>query len=327
MSMAGLRWSPSLATLGVFCAALALCAARFPVVLSGLVIGDLLTDNAVLGIAAVGMTVVIISGGIDLSVGAVAAFTSMFIAVAIERWNLAPPAAFALIIVLATGFGAAIGAAINRLRTPPFILTLAAMFLARGGCFLLSKEAVPIKGPLFAQMMNVGLHIPGGVELSLVALLMLGAFAAVGLLLHRTPWGATVFAIGGDRRAAELMGLPVASTTVSIYALSAACASIAGIALTFYTGAGNPLGVQGLELDAIAATVIGGALLSGGSGRMVGTLLGVMIKGLILLYITFDGRISSWWTKILIGGLLFAFVGFQKLMSGWAARETVYLTE
>ncbi len=327
MTLPRFRWSPTLATFGVFLAALALCAARFPVVISGPVIGNLLTDNAVLGIVAVGMTVVIVSGGIDLSVGGVAAFASMFVAIAVERWKLPPPLAFGSIIALATAFGAAIGAGIDRLRTPPFILTLAAMFLARGGCFLLSNQAVPIRHPWFEKIGAAALHLPGGLELSFIAMLMLAVVLAGGLLLHRTPWGATVFAIGGDRRAAELMGLPVRLTTLSVYALSAACAAIAGIALSLYTGAANPLAVQGMELDAIAAVVIGGALLSGGSGRMSGTLLGVMIQGLILLYITFDGRISSWWTKIFIGGLLFAFVAFQKLMSRWTAGEPAQVTQ
>jgi ribose/xylose/arabinose/galactoside ABC-type transport system permease subunit len=315
------RLSPTLVTLVIFLAAFGLCALRFPVVLSGRVMGDLLTDSAVLGIAAVGMTVVIISGGIDLSVGGVAAFSAMLVAVAIERWGLPLPAAFAVAIVFAAAFGACVGAGVHLLRTPPFILTLAAMFLLRGACFLLSKDSIPIRSPDFETVANWALPLSGGFSLSLVALLMLGSFLAGGLLLHRTAWGTTAFAMGGDARSAELMGLPVARTTVSIYAFSALCAGLAGIALSLYTGAGYPLAAQGVELDAIAAVVIGGVLLSGGAGRMAGSFLGVLILSLIFLFITFDGRISSWWTRISIGILLFGFIALQKLMGNLAARE------
>jgi galactofuranose transport system permease protein len=317
------RLSPTAVTLAVFLAALALCALRFPVVLSGQVLGDLLTDSAVIGIAAVGMTVVIVSGGIDLSVGGVIAFSAMLVAMAIERWGAHPLAAFSMVLALAAAFGGGLGAAIHWLRTPPFIVTLAALFLARGACFVLSKESIAIDHPDFQRMMSFALHLPGGFRLSLVAMMMLAAFAVGGLALHRTTWGTAVFAMGGDARSAELMGLAVGRTTVSVYALSAVCAALAGIALAFYTGAGYPLAAQGAELDVIAAVVIGGALLTGGSGRMSGSLLGVLIQGLILLYITFDGGISSWWTKIAIGVLLFGFIGIQKLMGGWPPRERV----
>ena len=317
------RLPPTLATLVVFLLAFGLCVLRFPVVLSGPVLSNLLTDSAILGIAAVGMTVVIVSGGIDLSVGGVMAFSAMLVSVAIEQWGAPPLVAFVLTVALAASFGALVGAGIHKLKTPPFILTLAAMFLTRGLCFVLSQESVPIRNPDFQRMMGTVITLPGGFSLSLVTVMMLGAFGVGGLLLHRTSWGATVFAIGGDVRSAELMGLPVARTTVSIYAFSAMCAGLAGVALSFYTGAGYPLAAQGVELDAIAAVVIGGALLSGGAGHMAGSFLGVLIQSLILLYITFDGGISSWWTKIAVGALLFGFVGFQKSVGRLTSREAI----
>ncbi len=323
MTLPPIRWSPTATTFVVFLAALGICAMRFPVVLSGQVLGDLLTDSAVLGIAVVGMTVVVVAGGIDLSVGGVMAFSAMFVAVAIERWGMSPMLAFLSIAVLATGFGALVGAAIHYLKTPPFILTLAAMFLARGACFALSKSSIPIKHPDYERMAGFVLALPGGFKLSLVAALMLTTFVVGGLILHRTPWGTAVFAVGGDQRSAGMMGLKVGRMTMSIYAMSGFCAALAGIALSLYTGAGYPLAAQGSELDVIAAVVIGGALLSGGYGRMVGSFLGVLIQGLILLYITFDGGLSSWWAKISIGALLFAFIAFQKLAGRWVTREAM----
>jgi len=108
------------------------------------------------------------------------------------------------------------------------------------------------------------------------------------------------------------MGVPVGRTTILIYGLSGFLAGLSGIVYSLYTSAGYSLATVGVELDAIAAVVIGGTLLTGGAGFVGGTLVGVLIQGLIQTYITFDGSLSSWWTKILIGALLFAFILMQK---------------
>ncbi|MDB5454585.1 MAG: sugar transporter permease YjfF [Caulobacter sp.] len=305
---------PLLATLLVFVVGYALCVAQFPTMLSPRVLGDLLTDNAVLGVLAVGMAFVVISGGIDLSVGAVMGLTTVFVAVAVTRLGLHPLVAFALALMLGAAFGALVGAVIHYLQAPAFIVTLTAMFMARGLSFLLTTQAVPIDHPLYAKLMSLSLQLPGGGGLGIVALIMLLTFLAGGILLHATRFGAEVFAIGGDRRAAALMGAPVARATVLTYALSSFMAALAGVVMSLYTRAGYPLTGVGVELDAIAAVVIGGALLSGGVGTMFGALLGVLIQGLILSYINFDGTLSSWWTKIVIGALLFAFIGLQKAL-------------
>lgn len=314
------RHLPTLAALAVLIAAYALCAARFPAMLSLRVGGDLLTDNACLGILAVGMTVVVVSGGIDLSVGAVVAFTGVFLALSI-RAGMPPALAFALALVMSTAFGAVNGLAIQFLEAPPFIVTLTSMFLARGACFLLTTDSIPVRHPLYEQLSSLALHLPGGGRLTLLAVVMLAAFAGGALLLHMTRFGASVFAIGGDRRAAELMGAPVARTTVAVYAFSGLMAGLAGIVFSLYTQAGYSLATVGIELDTIAAVVIGGALLSGGAGTVLGSLLGVLIQGLILTYITFDGSLSSWWARIVIGALLFVFIALQKLITAGAPGQ------
>jgi simple sugar transport system permease protein len=142
---------------------------------------------------------------------------------------------------------------------------------------------------------------------------------AVGIVLaHRTRFGHNVYAIGGNRVSAALMGVPVQRTTVLIYMLSGTLAALSGIIFSLYTSAGYALAASGVELDAIAAVVIGGTLLTGGVGTVLGTLFGVLIQGLIQSYITFDGTLSSWWTKIVIG-----FIGLQKAMSAfWLGRRT-----
>lgn len=306
--------SPTLITIGLFVLMYAAFALQFPAMLSTRVAGNLLTDSAYLGILAIGMTIVIVSGGIDLSVGAVMAFASLMIAVAISEWGLDPLTAFALALACGTAFGALVGAAIHFLEAPPFIVTLTAMFLARGGAVVLSQESVAVRDPLYTVLSAFSVPLPGGGALSFVALVMIAAFVAGGVLLHMTRFGATVFAMGGDRRAALMMGAPVGRATIFIYALSGFTAALAGIVFSLYTQAGYALSAVGVELEAIAAVVIGGALLSGGSGNMTGTFFGVLIQGLILTYITFDGTLTSWWTKIAIGGLILAFLVLRTVL-------------
>lgn len=306
------RLLPLTATLVIFAAAYALCILQFPAFGTTRVMGNLLTDNAFLGIAAVGMTFVIISGGIDLSVGAVIAFVGVFLAVGIGRLGIPPALAFALALLVASLFGAAMGAVIHVFEIPPFIVTLAGMFLARGASSVITTESVPIDDPLYARLNDLVVMLPGKGRLTLVAMVMLAVFAAASLVAHRTRFGRNVYAIGGNRTSAELMGIPVGTTTVLIYAVSGLCAGIAGIVFSLYTSAGYSLAAVGVELDTIAAVVIGGTLLTGGAGFVMGTFVGVLIQGMIQTYITFDGTLSSWWTKIVIGLLLFGFILLQR---------------
>lgn len=314
------RTLPLLATLGVFLVAYALCALQFPAMLSTRVVANLLTDNAFLGIVAVGMTFVILSGGIDLSVGSVIAFTGVFLAVTI-RAGLDPVAGFILVLAITTAFGAVMGAMIHYLETPPFIVTLAGMFLARGVCFLMTTDSIPINHPVYDWLTGLSWRIPSGGRLSLIGGVMVLVFIVGMVIAHRTRFGTAVYGLGGNRTSAELMGIPVARTTILIYALSSGLAGLAGIVFSLYTSAGYSLAATGVELDTIAAVVIGGTLLTGGVGTVAGTFLGVMIQGLIQTYVIFDGTLSSWWTKIVIGGLLFAFIIFQRGLVHMAARR------
>ncbi|WP_427928261.1 ABC transporter permease subunit, partial [Agrobacterium cavarae] len=144
----------------------------------------------------------------------------------------------------------------------------------------------------------------------------------VGILVAaRTRFGANVYALGGNQQSAELMGVPVAKTTIGIYALSGFLSGLAGIVYTLYTSSGYSLATVGVELDAIAAVVIGGTLLTGGTGLVAGTFIGLMIQGLIQTYIVFDGTLSSWWTKIVIGILLFIFIVLQRTIIWYSNRR------
>jgi simple sugar transport system permease protein len=212
------------------------------------------------------------------------------------------------------------GGFIHYLAMPPFIVTLAGMFLARGMAYVLSVESVPITHAFYDQLQDLYYRMPGGGRLTLIGGTMVAVFILGMLVAHRTRFGTYVYALGGGAQTARLMGVPVARTTVVIYALSGFLAGLSGIVFSLYTSAGYSLAAVGVELDAIAAVVIGGTLLTGGAGFVAGSLVGILIMGLIQTYIIFDGTLSSWWTKIVIGLLLFTFILLQKALV-WASEE------
>lgn len=311
---------PLMATAIIFAIAYALAVMQFPSMFSTRVLGNFLTDNAFLGITAVGMTFVILSGGIDLSVGAVIGFTGVLIAVLISWAGWHPVAAFALALVIAAAFGGVMGLAIHYLQVPAFIVTLAGMFLARGGASVITQDSVPVNHEFYDWISELIIRLPGGGRLSFIGLLMVAIFILGALLAHRTKFGSYVYALGGNSVSASLMGVPVARTTIGVYMLSSVLAALAGIVFSLYTSAGYPLAAVGVELDAISAVVIGGTLLTGGYGFVLGTFIGVMLLGLVQTYIIFDGTLSSWWTKIVIGALLFLFIVLQRLIFAASAQ-------
>ena len=277
------------------------------------VFANLLIDNAFLCIVAVGMTFVILSGGIDLSVGSMIALTTMVSAWLVEKHHWSPAAVIPLVLLMGTAFGAFMGILIERFRLQPFIVTLAGMFLARGLCYVISIDSISITNPVYAMLSEMRIPVGGDASLSLSALLALGVVVVAVFVAHCTQFGRTVYAIGGNENSAVLMGLPVRATLVGVYTLSGFCSTLAGVVFTFYTLSGYGLHAVGLELDAIAAVVIGGTLLTGGIGYVAGTLIGVLMLGIIQTLITFDGSLSSWWTRIVIGALLFVFCVMQRV--------------
>lgn len=317
------RLLPFYATVLICVLAYAACVMQFPTMFSTRVAGNLLTDNAFLGIAAVGMTFVILSGGIDLSVGSIIAFTGVLLAVLITKYNVHPLAAFALALIITTAFGAIMGVIIHYLDVPAFIVTLAGMFLARGLCFVMTTDSIPINHDFYSTLQGLYFRLPGGGRLTFIGGLMLLVFLVGIITAHFTKFGSYVYAIGGNRTSAELMGVPVARTTIGIYALSGFLSGLAGIVFSLYTSAGYSLAAVGVELDTIAAVVIGGTLLTGGVGYIAGTFFGVIIQGIIQTYIVFDGTLSSWWTKIAVGSLLFAFIALQRLLVFLSTRRAM----
>jgi simple sugar transport system permease protein len=300
-----------LASLGVYLALYALAAARYEGFLSGAVFTNFLSGSAVLGIVAVGMTFVILSGGIDLSVGAMMSFSSIIIGVLIMNAHLHPLAAIAVSLACGTAMGALMGLVIHMTGIKPFIVTLAGMFFVRGLAFLIHLESVAIVDARHTALATTRLGPLPMTALLFLAMVVIGWYVAA-----QTRFGRNVYALGGSEEAALLMGLPIRSTKVAVYAVSGFCASFAGAVLTLYLSSGNHLEGVGMELDAIAAVVVGGTLLAGGVGSVIGTLIGVLMLGLILTCITtYEGMMSSGLTRVAIGLLLLAFVLMQKLLA------------
>jgi simple sugar transport system permease protein len=305
------------------------------------VLVNLLDSNAALGIVAVGMTFVIISGGIDLSVGAVMALSSMIVGVLIMQWQWHAGAAFAAALVLGTAFGVAMGGMIHVTGIRPFIVTLAGMFLARGLSFLIQLEPIAIEsdshsafssaklplepwlGWLRSILAACGLPSDPLPRVPLTACILVATVAAGAYVGRYTRFGRRVYALGGSEEAARLMGVEIGRTKIAVYALSGFCSALAGIVLTLYLSSGSQLEGVGIELDAIAAVVIGGTLLSGGVGSVWGTLVGVLTIGTIVTIITtYEGGFSSGFTKVAIGALLLAFVILQR---GLARSRTAHV--
>jgi ribose/xylose/arabinose/galactoside ABC-type transport system permease subunit len=314
-SCVGHRYFPLLVTCALFLGLFAAGAVQYDNFGSSRVFFNLFTDNAFLVITAVGMTFVILAGGIDLSVGAVIALTGVICAVSIEQYHLHPLQVFPLILVGGACFGGMMGALIHYYRLQPFIVTLAGMFFARGMANTISESSIAINHPFYSAVSAFGFSLPGGGWIGSPTLVLGFVLLAAILAAHHTRFGNYIYAIGGGRQSAELMGVPIAATTIAIYALSSMLAALAGIAFSFYTFSGYSLAAMGVELDAIAAVVIGGTLLTGGRGYVFGTLIGVLIMGLIQTYISFHGTLNSWWTKIVIGLLLLFFIALQKALT------------
>ena len=299
----------------------------YPNFTSGQAIMDLLGKNVFIIPLAIGMTFVILSGGIDLSVGAVMALGSVIAASLLQAgW---PAAAVIPIVLLAgSGLGLVVGIMISRFEIQPFIATLAAMFLARGLCLVITDRSIAIDNEFF-QSVNLAhinlwqaetVNLRGRVRISDVYTtpsvgVALALLVVAFVVLHYTRFGRTVYAVGGNEPSSRLMGLRVDRTKISVYVISGFCAGVAGLLFAFYTASGDPVAGIGYELNAIAAVVIGGTLLSGGSGYVLGSMLGVLVLATIYAYKEFDGDLNTGWTRIMIGVLVLFFIVLQRLVA------------
>jgi galactofuranose transport system permease protein len=315
------RYLPLAITLGLFMVMFGAGSVAFNGFFSLQVFFNLFIDNSFLLIAAIGMTFIIISGGIDISVGSVIALTTMVLAALVEHRGFSPALVIPLVLLMGAALGLVQGLIIQYFELQPFIVTLAGMFLTRGFCYLISINSIAITHPFFTEISAVRFPLPFDTSISVNVVMALVMLAMAIYLAHYTRFGRTIYAIGGNEQSALLMGLPVAQTKILTYTFSGFCSALAGVAFTFYMLSGYGLHAQGMEMDAIAAAVIGGTLLTGGSGYVAGTLVGVLIYGTIQTLIMFEGSLSSWWTKIVIGLLLLVFCLLQKALARSPQRK------
>ncbi|MFC4536741.1 galactofuranose ABC transporter, permease protein YjfF [Sphaerisporangium dianthi] len=319
------KYVPVAVTACLFVAMFLIGGFRYESFATGQVILNVFIDNAFLLVVAVGMTFVIVSGGIDLSVGSVVALTTMVSATLMTDHGWSPWPVMLLVLVMGSVLGYAMGAIIHYFEIQPFIVTLAGMFLARGLCYTIGTDSISITDPTFTALAQTRIDL--GPELGISPSVVIAAVVVLvaGYVLHYTRLGRSVYAVGGDENSALLMGIAVARTKIAVYTISGLCSALGGILLSFYMLSGNGSRAVGMELDAIAAVVIGGAVLTGGSGYLVGTVLGVLVLGLTQTILSFEGTLSSWWTRIVIGLLLLAFILLQRLIS--AGRATKLLRQ
>ena len=299
----------------------------YPNFTSGQAIVDLLGKNVFLIPLAIGMTFVILSGGIDLSVGAVMALGSV-IAASLLQAGWSPALVVPIVLLAASTLGLVVGIMISRFEIQPFIATLAAMFLARGLCLVITDRSIAIDDGFF-QSMNLAhinlweqetVNLRGRVRVSDVyttpsVVIAMAVLVVAFVVLHYSRFGRTVYAVGGNEPSARLMGLRVDRTKISVYVISGLCAGIAGLLFAFYTASGDPVAGIGYELNAIAAVVIGGTLLSGGSGYVLGSMLGVLVLATIYAYKEFDGDLNTGWTRVMVGVLVLFFIVLQRLVA------------
>lgn len=274
---------------------------------------NLFIDNAYLIIVATGLAFVIITGGIDLSVAAVVAFISVVSASLLQQ-GMNAYVVMAICLIIGILFGAAQGYLIQRFDLHPWIVTLAGMFLARGASYFITTQSIVIENSTYLAISKYKIHLIGSNFISVSVIIALAVVIIAVYVAKYTKFGRAVFAIGGSEKSSVLMGLPVPRITVLVYTLSGFCSALGGIVFTFYMLSGYNLHLMGGEMDAIAACVIGGILLTGGFGYLVGPLLGVICSGIIQTIVMYQGTLSSWWTKIAVGFLLFLFILLQRVI-------------
>jgi ribose/xylose/arabinose/galactoside ABC-type transport system permease subunit len=265
-----------------------------------------------IGIIAAGMTFVIISGGIDLSVGSTYALAVILSAMYAPRGSFV---AVLYALVAAAVVGLVQGLIIAGLRLPPFIVTLAGLTGVRGLVFYITHEGNDhprIAGHLVFETLGTGSLLTIGTPVWI----MLAIFAISWWVLNRTPFGQSVQAVGGNQGAAELMGLPVKRTQVLVYVVNGLFAGVAGVLTTALSGGGQEARIgDAYELSAIAAVVIGGTLLAGGIGSMVGTLAGVLLLFVIQNLIVQGANLNSYVQQVVSGGFLLVVVIVQAILS------------
>lgn len=308
-----LKFTPLMLTSIVLLLLFTAASLRFPGFAAPRVVVGFFTDQAVLALMALGLSFVIFTGGIDLSIGSAMAFAGIATVWLLEKTPLPDGLALMIPLVVGTLAGYVQGRLIADLKLPPFLVTLGGLFVFQGFATLLAEGSMQSASPLLAGLVRWNFKL-GDALVSLPTVLFVMSAVILAWVARQTLFGRTSLAIGGDATSAMQMGLPVRRTTIGVYALSGFTAAVAGLIFVLYTGSGDPISGTGRELEAISAVVIGGTLLRGGRGSIFGTVLGVLTIGIIQMAVIFDGTLSAWWARIVIAALLGLFLVAQSLL-------------
>ena len=288
---------------------------------------NILINNAGLLCVACGTTCIMLTGGIDISVGALIAMDCMFLAVGMEEWGISAPVLCILVLLIGIVFGLVQGFCVGYLEIQPFIVTMAGMFFARGMTAVISTNQVSISNnAFFVGLANAKIKLPFGGYVNgkgvlqvpfmrITVVVALVVLVAVFLMLRYTKFGRSLYAVGGNEQSATMMGLDVKKTKLKAYVLGSFLCSIGGICYCLNTMSGSVRQALGLEMDAISSAVIGGTLLTRGVGNVIGTFFGVLINGTISTLVKTNGKLLSSWSSIAVAALLCFFIVLQSIFA------------
>lgn len=296
---------------------------------------NLFRTNAGLICVACGMTCVMLTGGIDISVGSLVALDCMLMAYGMSEWHMSAPVMILLVLVIGVVFGLFMGFCVGYLEIQPFIVTMAGMFFARGMTAVISTNQLSITAEtsqFFYDLANFRIYLPfGGVVNKAGKLVMpyigvgvvvaLVVLVVIFLVLRYTKFGRSLYAVGGSEQSAAMMGLNVKKTKLKAYVLSSFLCSIGGICYCMNTMSASVSQATGMEMDAISSAVIGGTLLTGGVGNVIGSLFGVLINGTITSIVQTNGKLASSWPNILTAILLCFFIVLQSIFARIKAKS------
>jgi galactofuranose transport system permease protein len=309
-----LKYGPLLTTISIFFLAYFIGGRMYPTMQKPQVFFNLFINNGSLFIVAIGMTFVILTGGIDLSVASVLALTTVASAALLQN-GFSPFVVMPLMLLMGITFGCLLGCIIHFLKVEPFIATLMGSYVARGLAYIISLSSLSIVHPTYKALALTSVKIPfiPNASVYVYAFVAPVLFLVAVYLAYFTRFGRMVYAIGNNQISAMLMGLPVGRTKIIVYTFSGFCSALAGIVWSIALLSGYGQYAPSMELDAIASVVMGGTLLTGGIGNVIGTMFGVLINGTIVSILQFNGTLSSWWTRIAVGVLTLIFIGIQSL--------------
>ncbi len=291
---------------------------------------NLFISNAGLICVTCGMTCVMLTGGIDISVGSLIAMDCMILADGMTNKHWSALALMALVLVIGVVFGLVQGFLVSYMEIQPFIVTMAGMFFARGMTAVINTDQIAItmeSSPLFYNLANWKINLPAFLGYAnkkgrmiapfirptvIVALLVV---VIIFIILKFTKFGRVLYAVGGNETSAKMMGLNVKKAKMEAYVLSSVLCSIGGILFCLNTMTGAVTQAKGFEMTAIASAVIGGTLLTGGVGNVWGSLVGVLITGTIQTLVMTNGKLLSSWTNILTAALLALFIILQSVFA------------